>query len=104
MASWKDRGRRAHTLQCKADKRIQKANSPQRDQQAAEKTEKGRPEERSFDPPSGDPPRHPPGDEAGRDDQEDPGTNDRRELPEHLFHGLAATESPSGGFFLTDVR
>ena len=85
MAGWEDRRRCACALQCESDKGIQEANDPQGEQYPADKTEKGHPEERSFDTPTGDPPGHQTGYNPGGDDKEDRGANNRQHLPYHVL-------------------
>src|SRR5439155_23605054 len=85
MASWEDRRRRAHALQRESDERIQEATYPHRDQQVPNKTEQWRPEERSFDPPTGDPPGRQTGYEPWGDDQEDRRANHRQYFPHDVL-------------------
>ena len=100
MAGWEDRRGRAHALHCESDKRIQEANDPQRDQHAASKTEKRHPEERSFEPPTGDPPGRQTGYEPGGDDQEDRGANDHQHLPSHVLMQTGPLAMRNGNRFM----
>ena len=85
VACWEDRRRRAQALPCESGKRIQQANAPQPYQQASGKMEDRHPEERSFQPPTGDPPRHQAGHEPGGYDQENRRAKNRRRLSSQLL-------------------
>jgi hypothetical protein len=68
MASRENRCRRAQSLHCESDERIQEANGAQGEEKATSKTENRQPQERSLEVPMGDPPGDQAGYEPGGDD------------------------------------